>query len=174
MAVKLIRIDRLDPMTRKRFEKEALVARTVVGTNRVARFLDADPFADRPWLAMEYVPGKVLQAHVKEDGPLAAGAGGESRRSARRRHQRGTFRGAAAPRPQTPEHHPGRLRTGGHRLRARGVHRPVDRLALPDRARLSGTPACMSPEQAHGNPQVTTAADVYSLGTVLLYRGDRA
>lgn len=71
VAVKLIRIDRLDPMTRQRFEKEALVARTVVGTNRVARFLDADPFADRPWLAMEYVPGKVLQAQVKEGGSLA-------------------------------------------------------------------------------------------------------
>lgn len=60
MAVKLIRSDRLDPMTRERFEKEALIARTVVGTNRVARFLDADPYADRPWRAMEYVPGRTL------------------------------------------------------------------------------------------------------------------
>ncbi|MGW3715574.1 hypothetical protein ACWD8L_00315 [Streptomyces sp. NPDC005133] len=52
VAVKVIRTDKLDPVTRARFEKEALIARTVIGTNRVARFLDADPFADRPWLAM--------------------------------------------------------------------------------------------------------------------------
>ena len=47
VAVKLIRRDRLDPHTRARFEREARIARTLVGTNRVARFLDADPYADR-------------------------------------------------------------------------------------------------------------------------------
>lgn len=70
VAVKRIRSDKLDPLMRARFEKEALIARTVVGTNRVARFLDADPFADRPWLAMEYVAGRTLLACVDEDGTL--------------------------------------------------------------------------------------------------------
>ncbi|GAA3645474.1 hypothetical protein GCM10022267_35250 [Lentzea roselyniae] len=65
VAVKLIRSDRLDPVTRARFEKEALIARTVVGTNRVARFLDADPYAGRPWLAMEYVPGSTCSSTSK-------------------------------------------------------------------------------------------------------------
>ncbi|WP_243877911.1 hypothetical protein [Streptomyces sp. SUK 48] len=60
VAVKVIRNDKLDPLTRARFEKEALIARTVIGTNRVARFPDADPYADRPWLAMEYVAGRTL------------------------------------------------------------------------------------------------------------------
>lgn len=72
VAVKLIRSDRLDPVTRARFEKEALIARTVVGTNRVARFLDADPYAERPWLAMEYVPGQTLLTYVDGNGPLPA------------------------------------------------------------------------------------------------------
>jgi len=70
VAVKLIRADRLDPQTRARFEREAQVARTVIGTNRVARFLDADPRADRPWLVMEYIPGRTLQEHVEASGPL--------------------------------------------------------------------------------------------------------
>jgi serine/threonine protein kinase len=34
VAVKVIRTDKLDPVTRARFEKEALIARTVIGTNR--------------------------------------------------------------------------------------------------------------------------------------------
>jgi serine/threonine protein kinase len=34
---------------------------------------------------------------------------------------------------------------------------------------IVGTVRCMPPEQAGGNPHVTTAADVYALGTVLLY-----
>ncbi|MFF3933650.1 hypothetical protein [Streptomyces hirsutus] len=53
VALKLIRSDRLDPVTRARFEKEALIARTVMGTNQVARFLDADPYAERPWMRVQ-------------------------------------------------------------------------------------------------------------------------
>ncbi len=71
VAIKQIRSDRLDPLTRTRFETEAEIARTVIGTSRVARFLDADPYAERPWLAVEYVPGITLAAHVEDHGPLA-------------------------------------------------------------------------------------------------------
>ncbi len=70
VAVKLIRSDKLDPVTRARFEREAAIARTVIGTNRIARFLDADPYAARPWLAMEYVPGFTLLEHVQAHGIL--------------------------------------------------------------------------------------------------------
>lgn len=34
---------------------------------------------------------------------------------------------------------------------------------------IIGSVRCMPPEQAGGNPKVTPAADVYALGTVLLY-----
>lgn len=71
VAVKLIRADRLDPVARSRFEREGQAARTVVSTSRVARFLDADPFAERPWLAMEFIPGRTLDAHLRSYGPLS-------------------------------------------------------------------------------------------------------
>lgn len=79
VAVKVIRPDRTDPHTRARFEREAAMARTISGTGRVARFIEADPFAEQPWLAMDYVPGRPLSDVVKDQGllstPLVASLG---------------------------------------------------------------------------------------------------
>jgi serine/threonine protein kinase len=41
--------------------------------------------------------------------------------------------------------------------------------SLTQSGMIIGTIRCMPPEQASGNPHVTPAADVYALGTVLLY-----
>jgi serine/threonine protein kinase len=164
VAVKLIRVDSLNEMTRKRFEKEALIARTVVGTNRVARFLDADPFADRPWLAMEYVPGKVLQAHVKEDGPLqpvlVASLGALLAEGISAVHSTGLLHRDLKPQNII-------LSDYGPVVIDFGLAAFVDRSieSLSRKGMIVGTPACMSPEQANGDPQVTTAADVYTGGT---------
>jgi len=168
VAVKLIRLDRLDPLTRQRFEKEALIARTVVGTNRVARFLDADPFADRPWLAMEYVHGKVLQAEIKEGGPLGpilvASLGALLAEGISAVHSAGLLHRDLKP-------HNIILGDYGPVVIDFGLAAFIDRSteSLSRAGTIVGTPSCMSPEQACGNPHVTTAADVYSLGTVLLY-----
>src|SRR5262245_66691441 len=72
VAVKVIRQDKIDEETRKRFEREALIAQAVIGTSQIARFLDADPFAAQPWLAMEYVAGVTLRDYVTRHGPLPA------------------------------------------------------------------------------------------------------
>ncbi|MFF4709721.1 hypothetical protein [Streptomyces sp. NPDC001297] len=40
-------------------------------------------------------------------------------------------------------------------------------------AMIIGNVRCMPPEQANGHPQVSPAADVYALGTVLLYAAAR-
>lgn len=168
VAVKLIRSDRLDPMMRKRFEKEALVARTVVGTNRVARFLDADPFADRPWLAMEYVPGQVLHTLVEVKGTLppvlVASLGALLAEGVSAVHAAGLLHRDLKPQNVI-------LSDSGPVVIDFGLAAFIDRSieSLSRMGMVIGTPRCMSPEQAGGNPQVTTAADVYSLGTVLLY-----
>lgn len=168
VAVKLIRTDRLDPVTRARFEKEALIARTVVGTNRVARFLDADPYADRPWLAMEYVPGATLAAHVESHGPLpaplVASLGALLAEGLEAVHATGLLHRDIKPQNVIMgEYGPVLIDFG------LGAFLDAATDTLSHSGMIIGTVRYMPPEQAGGQVQVTPAADVYGLGAVLLF-----
>lgn len=168
VAVKLIRSDKLNPTTRARFEREALIARTVIGTNRVARFLDADPFADRPWLAMEYVPGRTLLACIDDGGvlplPLLASLGALLAEGLRAVHEADLLH-----RDLKPQN----VIMGGEGPKiidfGLGAFADASQDSLSHSGMIIGTVRCMPPEQASGHPHVTPAADVYALGTVLLY-----
>lgn len=168
VAVKLIRADRLDPVTRARFEKEALVARTVVGTSRLARFLDADPYADRPWLAMEYVGGPTLAEHVAQHGPLpaelVASLGALLAEGLSAVHAAGLLHRDVKPQNVI-------LGAYGPVLIDFGLAAFLDARAdtLSHSGMIIGTVRYMPPEQATGNVHVTEAADVYGLGAVLLF-----
>ncbi|MFI1568751.1 serine/threonine-protein kinase [Streptomyces sp. NPDC020490] len=168
VAVKLIRSDRLDPVARARFEKEALIARTVVGTNRVARFLDADPYAERPWLAMEYVPGQTLLSYVDGNGPLsaplAASLGALLAEGLQAVHAVGLLHRDLKPQNVM-------LGTYGPILIDFGLGAFLDTAkdTLSHSGMIIGTVRCMPPEQAQGRTKVKESADVYGLGTVLLY-----
>lgn len=168
VAVKVIRSDRLDEATRARFEREALIARTVIGTNRVARFLDADPYARRPWLAMEYVAGATLLDHVDSEGvlplPLVASLGALLAEGLAAVHDAGLLHRDLKPQNII-------LGADGPMIIDFGLAALVDASqdSLSHPGMIIGTVRCMPPEQAGGNPRVTPAADVYALGTVLLY-----
>ncbi|WP_345961554.1 protein kinase [Streptomyces sp. BRB040] len=168
VAVKLIRPDRLDPVTRARFEKEALIARTVVGTNRVARFLDADPYAERPWLAMEYVPGETLLTQVDGRGPLTAplvaSLGALLAEGLGAVHAVGLLHRDLKPQNVM-------LGVYGPILIDFGLGAFLDTTkdTLSHSGMIIGTVRCMPPEQALGRTKVKESADVYGLGTVLLY-----
>ncbi|MEV0524011.1 serine/threonine-protein kinase [Streptomyces sp. NPDC050439] len=168
VAVKVIRPDRTDPHARARFEREAVIARTVSGTGRVARFIDADPFAEQPWLAMDYVPGRPLADVVKEQGPLAAPLVASL--------------GALLAEGLAAVHAVGLV----HRdLKAQnvilggfgpviidfglGAFLDATKGSMSQAGMIMGTVRCIPPEQALGQVDVTPAADVYGLGTVLLY-----
>src|SRR5579859_4772134 len=70
VAVKVIRRDFAgDAQFRARFVREIRAARRVSGS-RVAQLLDADPYADTPWLATAYVPGPTLAEAVELYGAL--------------------------------------------------------------------------------------------------------
>lgn len=168
VAVKVVRSDRLDEATRARFEREALIARTVIGTNRVARFLDADPYARRPWLAMEYVAGATLLDHVDSAGvlplPLVASLGALLAEGLAAVHEAGLLHRDLKPQNII-------LGADGPMIIDFGLAALVDASqdSLSHPGMIIGTVRCMPPEQAGGNPRVTPAADVYALGTVLLY-----
>jgi eukaryotic-like serine/threonine-protein kinase len=168
VALKVIRQDRLDPVARARFEKEALVARTVVGTNRVARFLEAAPYADRPWLAMEYVPGRTLHAHVEEHGPLpaplVASMGALLAEGLAAVHAAGLLHRDLKPQNvMLGEYGPVLIDFG------LAAFLDPDVESLSRSGTIIGTVRLMPPEQAAGNVRCTSAADVYGLGAVLLY-----
>lgn len=168
VAVKVIRSDKLDEQARARFEREALIARTVIGTNRVARFLDADPYADRPWLAMEYVPGRTLLQYVKADGvlplPLVASLGALLAEGLAAVHTVGLLHRDLKPQNII-------LGADGPMIIDFGLAALIDASqdSLSQSGQIIGTIRCMPPEQAGGRLQVTAAADVYALGTVLMY-----
>ncbi|MFC0602834.1 serine/threonine-protein kinase [Streptomyces palmae] len=172
VAVKVIRNDKLDPLTRARFEKEALIARTVIGTNRVARFLDADPYADRPWLAMEYVAGRTLLACADSEGalplPLVASLGALLAEGLSAVHAAGLLHRDLKPQNVI-------LGDDGPMIIDFGLGAFMDasQETLSHSGMIIGTVRCMPPEQAGGHPQVSPAADVYALGAVLLYAAAR-
>jgi serine/threonine protein kinase len=172
VAVKLIRSDKLDPHTRARFEKEALIARTVIGTNRVARFLDADPFTDRPWLAMEYVAGRTLLASTDQDGvlplPLVASLGMLLAEGLSAVHAAKLLHRDLKPQNVIMGREGPMIIDFGL-----GAFMDTTKESLSHSGMIIGTVRCMPPEQAGGNPKVTSAADVYALGTVLLYAATR-
>ncbi|MFE6403016.1 protein kinase domain-containing protein [Streptomyces alboflavus] len=60
-----------EPEFRERFRRETAAARAVTGPCTAA-VLDADPDAERPWLATEFCAGPVLTDAVSAHGPLSA------------------------------------------------------------------------------------------------------
>lgn len=168
VAVKVIRNDRLDQATRARFEREALIARTVVGTNRVARFLDADPYADQPWMAVEYVPGRTVQEHVADAGvlrvPLVASLGALLAEGLEAVHAVDLLHRDLKPQNvMLGDYGPILIDFG------LGAFMDAGKDTLTQDGMIIGTVRCMPPEQALGRSRVQTPADVYGLGTVLLY-----
>ncbi|MES9504082.1 serine/threonine-protein kinase [Streptomyces albidoflavus] len=168
VAVKVIRRDRLDQATRARFEKEALIARTVVGTNRVARFLDADPYAEQPWMAVEYVPGHTVHEQVQGRGtlptPLVASLGALLAEGLEAVHKVGLLHRDLKPQNvMLSEYGPILIDFG------LGAFVDADKDNLTQAGMIIGTIRCIPPEQALARTKPKEPADVYGLGTVLLY-----
>ncbi|MEU4683231.1 serine/threonine-protein kinase [Streptomyces xinghaiensis] len=172
VAVKLVRTDMTEAAQqeafRRRFAREVAAARRVSG-EWTARVLDADTEAGVPWVATEYVPGPTLRAVVRGDfGPLpSASAHILANRLARALgaiHRAGLVHRDLKPSNIL-------LTVDGPRVIDFGIARAVD--ASPDSTitrtgSVVGTPEFMSPEQARGE-RVTTASDVFALGSVLAY-----
>lgn len=151
-----------DTVFRRRFTKEVAAARRIGGFY-TAQVIDADPDADPPWLATEYIAGPSLQAAIDTNGALpevsvaALGAG--------------LAEGLLAVHDQNVIHRdlkPGNvlLAQDGPRIIDFGIARATD--ATSQSITMVGTPGYMSPEQYLGG-DVGTASDVFCLAAVLVF-----
>ncbi|MGW2347093.1 protein kinase domain-containing protein [Streptomyces sp. NPDC001661] len=155
----------LDDEFRARFKREVQAARRVGGV-WTAPVLDADPDAEVPWVATGYVAGPSLTQAASEGAGLpehsvrVLGAGLAEALAAV--HGLGLVHRDVKPSNVL-------LTLDGPRLIDFGIARATDGTASLTSTGVSiGSPGYMSPEQILGKG-VTGAADVFSLGAVLVY-----
>ncbi|MFH8839363.1 protein kinase [Streptomyces sp. NPDC017868] len=165
-AVKIIKPSVVDSEARARFAQEVEVLKTIWGP-RIAAFLDADPEAERPWLATEYVDGPDLRRYVTVNGPLSsllvASLGATLAEALAGVHRQGLVHRDLKPANVL-------LGPNGPKIIDFGLAvftEATTTLTAPNT--VMGTPICMPPEQANGVKPLTAPVDVYALGAVLLY-----
>lgn len=164
VAVKVIRPEvAADPAFRARFVREVAAARQVGGF-WTASVVAADPDAEVPWLATEYVPGLSLQQAVTEHGPLPPSAvrvvGARLAEALSAIHAAGLVHRDLKPANVL-------LPPDGPKVIDFGIARAF----LTDTAGMTaaiGTPSYMAPEQIRGEP-LSPASDVFSFGSTLVY-----
>jgi serine/threonine protein kinase len=165
-AVKVIRPSVVDSETRRRFAQEVEILKTVWGA-RIAALLDADPEADPPWLATEYVEGLDLRRQVDTSGPLpavlVASLGALLAEALASVHRQGLLHRDLKPANVL-------LGPNGPKIIDFGLAVFAESgLSLTAPNMVVGTPSCMPPEQANGEKPLTPAVDVYALGAVLVF-----
>ncbi|MFH9871181.1 protein kinase [Streptomyces lydicus] len=165
-AVKVIKPSVVDSETRTRFAQEVEILKTIWGA-RVAALLDADPEAERPWLATEYVEGLDLSRHVAAHGPLpallTAALGATLAEALAAVHRQGLLHRDLKPANVL-------LGPNGPKVIDFGLAVFAESsVSLTAPHTVVGTPSCMPPEQANGEKPLTPAVDVYALGAVLLF-----
>lgn len=165
-AIKVIKPSVLDEDTRARFLSEVESLRTVYGPF-VAAFVGADADADRPWLAVEYVPGPDLRTLIAGQGPLplaeTASLGALLAEGLGTVHDAGLLHRDLKPQNIL-------LAPYGPKVIDFGLAVLAERrTTLTATGFVVGSVLCMPPEQARGEQQLDRSADVYALGAVLLY-----
>ncbi|MFB7572786.1 PQQ-binding-like beta-propeller repeat protein [Streptomyces sp. NPDC056165] len=166
LAVKVVHAQYAwDPEFRGRFRQEVAAARRVSGAF-TAPVVDADPEAERPWMATLFIPGPTLSEHVKQSGPmppaklrrLMAGLA----EALRDIHRVGVVHRDLKPSNVL-------LAEDGPKVIDFGISRPKDSELRTETGKLIGTPPFMAPEQFRRPREVGPAADIFALGSVLVH-----
>ncbi|MDR6592068.1 protein kinase [Saccharothrix longispora] len=165
IAVKVARSELADnPQFRERFRREVEMARAVGGF-WTATVVDADPDAEHPWMATEYIPGLSLQQAVQDHGPLPERAvrrlAGGLAEALVAIHGAGLVHRDLKPSNVL-------LADDGPRVIDFGIARALEHSALTEAGIVFGTPGYLSPEQVVGK-RITTQSDVFALGSVLVH-----
>ncbi|MFJ3231736.1 serine/threonine-protein kinase [Streptomyces sp. NPDC086787] len=166
LAVKVVHAELAkDREFRDRFRQEVAAARKVSGAF-TAPVVDADPEADRPWMATLFIPGPTLADHVKRNGAmpparlrlLMAGLA----EALRDIHRAGVVHRDLKPSNVL-------LADDGSKVIDFGISRPNDSELRTETGKLIGTPPFMAPEQFRRPREVGPAADIFALGSVMVH-----
>ncbi|MCX5368853.1 serine/threonine-protein kinase [Streptomyces sp. NBC_00103] len=154
-----------DPEFRGRFRQEVAAARRVSGAF-TAPVVDADPEAERPWMATLFIPGSTLAEQVKQNGPMGSG---ELRRlmAGLAEALRDIHRVGVVHRDLKPSNV--LLAEDGPKVIDFGISRPKDSELRTETGKLIGTPPFMAPEQFRRPREVGPAADIFALGSVMVH-----
>ncbi|MFE7509060.1 serine/threonine-protein kinase [Promicromonospora sp. NPDC057488] len=152
-----------DAEFRTRFRREVAAARRVGGF-WAAQVVDADPDAERPWMATAYVAGPSLEDAVGQEGALPMSVvrtlGATLAEGLSAIHAQGLVHRDLKPSNIL-------LADDGPRVVDFGIALEHDATSLTHQGSI-GTAPYMSPEQVRGL-DVTPASDVFSLGSVLVF-----
>ncbi|MFJ8605382.1 PQQ-binding-like beta-propeller repeat protein [Streptomyces shenzhenensis] len=166
LAVKVVHAEfAKDREFRGRFRQEVAAARRVSGAF-TAPVVDADPEAERPWMATLYIPGPTLADHVKRNGPMEPA---QLRRlmAGLAEALRDIHRVGVVHRDLKPSNV--LLAEDGPKVIDFGISRPKDSELRTETGKLIGTPPFMAPEQFRRPREVGPAADIFTLGSVLVH-----
>lgn len=170
VAVKIVHAKYADNTEfRARFRQEIAAARRVSGAF-TAPVVDADPEAERPWMATAFVPGRTLAERVAESGPLDWPAlrrlGTELAEALREIHRAEVVHRDLKPSNVLLEEGDN---DGAVRVIDFGISRAASSEVRTQTGMVMGSPPFMAPEQFVSPREVGPAVDVFSLGAVLVY-----
>jgi outer membrane protein assembly factor BamB len=166
LAVKVVHAEfARDPEFRGRFRQEVAAARRVSGAF-TAPVVDADPEAERPWMATQFISGPTLAEQVKRSGPMDTG---QLRRlmAGLAEALRDIHRVGVVHRDLKPSNV--LLAGDGPKVIDFGISRPKDSELRTETGKLIGTPPFMAPEQFRRPREVGPAADIFALGSVMVH-----
>ncbi len=165
VALKLLKHD--DPAEAARFEREAQTAARLGHPNIAAIYAFGD-LNGRPYIAMQYIPGRTLSDYPRQRRRDLAALVRDAARAVEYAHSQGVIHRDLKPQnlmtgPETPGRIPQLF------VMDFGLARPMSRdSSLSVAGSVLGTPSYMPPEQARGDSvAVGAASDVYALGATL-------
>ncbi|MFI5764221.1 protein kinase [Streptomyces sp. NPDC051563] len=166
LAVKVIRAEYAeDPQFQRRFRQEVEAARRVTGFH-TPPVVDAEARGRRPWMATSYLPAPDLGEAVLRFGTL--GEAGTRALGAALAEALAAIHAAGVVHRDLK---PGNvlIARDGPRVIDFGISRAFDAVHLTRTGMVCGTPGYVAPERIVADSATTAAADVFSLGCLLVY-----